>query len=385
MKIGFATADWGNLQERPGYGGAGWARIGLPAKFLRQAGLDVVEGTLIFNKATKTFGVRCWPEPGEEAVLHGDIDLVVLQRWMFASVAVETASARRKGQVVVNDLDDHFWALSRHNRARVVTDPRHNLIENRDHYAAVLRSSSAVTVSTPFLADIVRRELGVKAPIHVLENHLDLEAWDEVAEVNMERVQAPALATVDLLGFRRPIVGWVGATPWRSGDLEVLQPFLGKFLDRHGLTAYHGGHVEAPGVESFAQKAGIDPTLVRTKPMAPIDEYPVLFRGLDVGLVPLADCTFNRAKSWIKGIEYAAAGVPFVASDSPAYRRLRERHGIGRIAIRPRDWVRHLGALQNEEVRLAEAEDQRIKVKALDIRQGINNWRDLYLDLLANN
>lgn len=373
MKIGMASTDWAvkalDAQGRPTWGGAGWYRLGLPGKALRGQGFDVVEGTLVWSASAKRFGVRPWPAADEEAVIVWDLDLVVLQRWMFASVAVETATARRSGQVIVQDVDDHFWALDPKNRAYFTTDARRNPGENRDHYLAAVTAASAVTVSTPHLADAVRR-LGVRVPVHVLPNHVEVEAFRQVRE---ERPQRPS-----------PVLGWVGATAWRSGDVETLRGILGPVLDRHDLRAFHGGHLEGPLESTFAYQAGIAPERVAVEGMHPIDTYPSLFGGLDVGLVPLRDVAFNRAKSWIKGLEYAAAGVPFVAADLPEYVRLQAAHGIGRVARRPRDWIRHLSALMDEGNRAERAAEGLEAVKALDIAQGVRNWRDLYLDLLAH-
>lgn len=384
MKIGFATADWSRIlgpDGKPTYGGSGWARIGLPARHLRAMGLDVVEGTLVWSAEAGVFLVRQWPGydlDAQDPTLYALPDLIVLQRWMFASVAVETRTAQANGQVVVNDLDDHFWGLDPRNRAAQITDPRRNPVENRDHYAATIRASSAVTVATPYLADVVKRMGVASSKIHVLENHLDTEAFYNVSEENRHR---QAMGITEFRSKTVPKVGWVGATPWRSGDLETMRGILGPFLDRHGLRAYHGGHLEK--MESFRDLTGITGP-IDTRPMAPIERYPSLFEGLDVGIVPLRDVPFNRAKSWIKGTEYAAAGVPFVAQDLPEYQRLLARHGIGRVAKRPKDWDRHLRSFLKPEDRLEEIVANRQAVKALDIREGIHQWRDLYLGLLAD-
>lgn len=376
MRIGFASSDWAvravdPTTDRPSYGGAGWARCGLPARFLRDQGFDVVEGTLVFDKRRGVFGVREWPsvhEPEEAAVLHSDLDLIVLQRWMFASVAVETMTARRNGQVIVNDVDDHFWALDPRNRAFAATDPRRSLIEHRGHYLDTLKNSTVVTVSTPYLADELRR-LGVRAPIEVIGNAVDLEAFRGVRESRLPHVT--------------PVIGWVGATPWRSGDVETLRGVLGPFLDQRGLVAYHGGHLAGEGVETFAHQAGLREDQVVVEEMVPIWAYPTLFRRLDVGLVPLADHPFNRAKSSIKGLEYAAAGVPFVAADLPSYVGLRDA-GVGRVARRPRDWTRALSALLDPGARDEDREMNWEAVQAFDVRRRIGAWRDLYLSALAS-
>lgn len=384
MRIGFASNDWAMkavdpLTERPSYGGSGWYRCGLIARHLRELGdFEVFEGTLIFHRPSGTFGVREWPThdfKAEDAPFQIDLDVIVLQRWMFASVAAETETARRAGQVVIQDVDDHFWALDPANRAHRATDPVADAIENRDHYLDAVKAASMVTTTTPYLADELVR-VGVKAPIHVLENRVDVRAFEARAKAARSNP--------------RPVIGWVGAIPWRSGDLEVLKGILGPFLDRHDLFAYHGGDLWIEGEDgerdlsqTFAHKTGVNPDRVRTRPMVPIFDYPSLFDVLDIGLVPLRDVPFNRAKSWVKGLEYAASGVPFVASDLPEYRRLEKRFDIGRVASRARDWSRHLTALGDPLVRAEEASINLAAVELLDIRRGIADWRDVYLHALA--
>lgn len=375
MRIGFATTDWSRSIHdpetgTPSYGGAGWARCGLIARTLKARGWDVAEGTLVWDRASGRFFVRPW-RPGDYQTSRDgdfvDVDLIVLQRWMFASVAAETSTAQGNGQVVVNDVDDHFWALDPRNQAHRSSDPLVNPIENRDLYLEVVKASSAVTVSTPYLGDQLR-SLGVHCPIHVLENVVDVFAFSEARQ---HRPPAP-----------KPTVGWVGGTPWRSGDLETLRGVLGPFLDRHGLRAYHGGHLD--GALTFASALGLDPSRVLTRPMVPIWEYPSLFRGFDfIGLVPLSDRPFNRAKSWIKGLEYAAAGVPFVAADLPEYRRLANL-GIGRVASKPKEWTRHLTALLDPEVRQADRERNFDRLGSFDVDARIGLWEGTFMELLAS-
>jgi glycosyltransferase involved in cell wall biosynthesis len=60
----------------------------------------------------------------------------------------------------------------------------------------------------------------------------------------------------------------------------------------------------------------------------------------DVGIAPLADVDFNRARSNIKVKEYAAAGVPWLASPIGPYMGLGEREG-GRL-VADDQWHEHL-------------------------------------------
>jgi len=69
---------------------------------------------------------------------------------------------------------------------------------------------------------------------------------------------------------------------------------------------------------------------------------------LDVGIVPLKPSGFNIGKSQLKGLDMAAAGVPFIASPLPAYRQLAS-DGIGWIADTPAEWEAKVHQLITDE------------------------------------
>ena len=71
----------------------------------------------------------------------------------------------------------------------------------------------------------------------------------------------------------------------------------------------HGGASSYDG--DFEQMTGA--TDVIEHPLMIAENYPKMFT-FDVGVVPLQQNLFNDCKSWIKGIEYAAAGIPFVVT-----------------------------------------------------------------------
>jgi hypothetical protein len=75
---------------------------------------------------------------------------------------------------------------------------------------------------------------------------------------------------------------------------------------------------------------------------------------MEVGVAPLSDMPFNHAKSDIKLLEYSASGIPWVGSDLPAYHKLCEEWGIGRTAKKPKQWLSHLRALKNPDIRSSE-------------------------------
>jgi len=178
-----------------------------------------------------------------------------------------------------------------------------------------------------------------------------------------------------------PTYGWVGATPWRSNDLEILHPYFGEFLKENHCRFHHSGNIiKAPSVHN---KIGIDEKIFSAEPMKPIMSYPELFRKIDVGIVPLTDIDFNHAKSFIKGLEYAAAGVPFIASPSPEYVYLAE-HGVGRIANTQEEWISHATELLNPKTRKQEREQNRkIIEEKFSMQARAKDWEDAFEEILA--
>ena len=62
----------------------------------------------------------------------------------------------------------------------------------------------------------------------------------------------------------------------------------------------------------------------------PIEQLTQRLADFDLGIVPLADIPFNRGRSNVKAREYAAAGVPWLASPVGSYADLGEEEG-GRL------------------------------------------------------
>jgi spore maturation protein CgeB len=89
-------------------------------------------------------------------------------------------------------------------------------------------------------------------------------------------------------------------------------------------------------------------------PLVPILDYPKIFTPIDIGIVPLSSIPFNNAKSFIKGLEYAGSGVPFISSPSPEYEYLASK-GVGRIARSAEEWEYHIGELISPQMRKDEA------------------------------
>jgi hypothetical protein len=357
LSVGFLTRDFSPHTNPLQPGGCAWYRCYLPMRELQAHGWTVGMGIPDWHIG-RGFGMR---HTDTESIMGWDV--VVLKLLMSRDTPHQVEQARKAGQVVVVDVDDFYEGLTPDNQAWKATHPDENPERNRDHYLRVIENADVITVSTAFLLDWYSQR---HPDVRLVRNGIDVGRWSRVK---------------DRAGWQ-PRLGWVGGIPWRSGDLETMSEWLPGLAAEHGLTFHHSGHL--PDRETFADKVGLRADQVTTATMVPILEYPNLFSGFEVGLVPLTDIPFNHAKSTIKGLEYAAAGIPFVAHASPEYQRLADL-GVGRIASTPEEWVKHLTDLLDPQVRRREAARQRAAVSDLHhMRHRGIEWHQTLTDVVTS-
>lgn len=353
VKVGVASGDWihplKSGEDEGRWGGSGWARLG---QYVDRLPFDITVGVLTWIKD------HFYIVDLDEA--KHDVEVVYMQRLMHDGLKEHIPMAQAYGQKIINDMDDWYWGLSTDNQAYWVNHPTHNPGENINHYKAILNSSDLVTVSTPYLRD--RLSAFVRCPMVVVPNYVDTARFTPY-----EHADTPT-----------PTVGWVGSTAHRSNDLETIAGWLRPMAERGEVKLYHGGdHIGSP---SFASKIKVDPALVRTKPIARAQEYPTLM-DMDIGIVPLSNVPFNQAKSDIKGLEYASAGIPFVAQATASYSDLKSELGIGLVASKPVEWIKQINRLRDYEYRCELASYGLEQVKRRDIKQGVSEIAELVSSL----
>lgn len=346
MRIGFLSTDWSDVRRnnRPTPGGANWYRTHMPAAAL----LAETDHQVVIGNAMESMELS-----GELVLYDWDknradgIDVLVLQRWMGDKAAESIEKAKALGQVVLNDVDDWWFGMRPSNNAFYNVHPKYSPESNTNHYRALCASSNALICSTPFLAHRMPQQCGGVAAV-VIRNRIDVDRYEKS----------------DVSGD--PMVGWVGAVAHRSSDLQVLNGIIQQWLRRNPKAGFfHGG---ADSVAASARTALNLPlsTPGKTMPMQTIYNYPKLFKNrFNVGIVPLSSAPFNEAKSCLKGLEYAAAGIPFIASATPEYVWLRDTYDIGIIASKPKQWLAALDRLSDENERVMLGARYRQSVQAL--------------------
>lgn len=252
--------------------------------------------------------------------VRGDPDILVIVRVMNADLPAVVRQIRRDGRTtVVYDADDWFLGVPDYNPASRLSP----LAVGAMHDAMSL--SHLVTCSTPELAEGYSR---LNRTV-VLPNYLDSEIWTDNDHL-----------WVDHDGIH---VGWLGAFGWRAGDLDLLKPWLPRFLDDHPdvrfVAAGCGELLDYLGIDGLTTPKSDDVLPGFNSNLHPYAHLPAMLGGIDIGLVPLTYNRFNQAKSWCKGMEYNAMGIPAVASPSREYRRF-VRPGVNGYLVRHNEWAR---------------------------------------------
>jgi hypothetical protein len=344
-------------------------RMSMPARALRILGHDTHVGSSAMRLPSgEVVGIvadAATPARSRPSVsLVTDIDVLVLQPRIGIDLTELIEGARRSHQAVVIDLDDWWWDVpeQRPRRPGFADEVRRWL----PVLERMLCACDGVTVSTQFMATEL---LGwpVAPRVAVLRNAIDLDRWG-----------APEVVTDG------PVLGYAGALSFHWGDVATLRGWLGRLMERHDLRMVHvGGHPELP---DFAESAQIDPARVDVRPGVAWADYAPSrpFAGIDIGIVPLESRPFSQAKSSLKGMEYAACGIPFVASPTTEYRRL----GCGRMAGRSLDdqeagdWIEAIEELLDPAARARVASTQTHTLAGDPAGARVHEWEQFYLHLI---
>lgn len=288
--------------------------------------------------------------------VNEDIDLLILQRPLDNAFTAVIEQAQRQGIACVVELDDDFESIHRLNRVWKNVQPSHVKHSNFEWLKRACELADHVTVST--------QELAKYAPhgrVTVLDNYMH--------ETDLLPVNAGSDAEVR--------VGWSGTLQVHPTDLQVSKPGLAQAVrDTGAIFSVVGdgeGVREAVGLPKYVQ--------MQHTGWVPLSDYiHTVSETIDVGVVPLDDITFNRAKSWLKGLEFAAVGKPFVASPLPEYRRLHDDYGIGLLAETPSQWRRLTRSLiEDRDMRVELGSEWQNTVRhSLLYSQHASEWLDAW-------
>jgi glycosyltransferase involved in cell wall biosynthesis len=349
-------------------GACGHYRLIWPSLALQEQGADVLCGdpsleTKDWPEEMKIYGVWMKDERGEERLLRihnpPDCDVFVMQRPLGAQQADLLELMRDTPVATVIEVDDDFTSIHPQNISFWATHPGVDPRRSWHHMIRAMDAVDLITVSTLALKKVYGKF--TKTPIVVIPNYVP--SW---------------YLTTNKAGLAKPtededklLLGWSGSLETHPVDLQQVGGAVAQVLRDHDnvkLTIVGTGKGAA---RALGTKAGGE---ILTTGWVPLGQYPSVMKELDIGIVPLQMSQFNEGKSWLKGLEWASLGVPFVASPTQQYVELEGR-GAGYLAANPRTWKFWLDEMiKSEDFRHETAERGKVAAQGLVMQDHLERW-----------
>lgn len=199
--------------------------------------------------------------------------------------------------VISYELDDDIYTFPDYNYFKTGNyGARVKLIES------LITHSDMLVVSTKRLQKIYRP---VNPNVHVIPNYIPKWLWGEAGWVGEHE------------GFN---ILWSGSGTHfnddNTGDMEHLGRLIKKTRGKYNWIFM--------GAIPRQYKSETNVSFIPWKNML---ELPLVYKTIraDVAIAPLQDNDFNKSKSWIKVLEYIAAGYPGLYQDMEPYARCHSR------------------------------------------------------------
>jgi glycosyltransferase involved in cell wall biosynthesis len=283
-----------------------------------------------------------------------EAQVIVGQRVAETAPTKVWAGMRAEGRRLVYEVDDNLFEIPPDN-------PQIHAYFNRSEVRAAIRVNATladlVTVSTEPLAEVMR---AFNPNVTVLPNCVPTWLTEH------EPARNPDIVTI----------GWEGSATHRM-DLAELSGQLAQILRRH------------PGTEFHAMGTNYGSWLHLPKHRCRFTAWlPSIFdfwRAVDfhIGLAPLRPHLFNRSKSALRCLAYAALGIPVVATNYGPYADFVRDGETGFLVDRPHEWGSRIRELVCDPAMRAEmGAKARAQAREWTIEGNAWRWAETYGALL---
>lgn len=309
-------------------GATTWYRANVPGRALAAMGHEV---------ALDLWGTRA-AVPAIDGLGPGDVMVVVLPQAPEALAAIR--GAKTQGVLAVADIDDDPWNLS-------ADSPRQGRFTPamRKSLETSLTEADLVTTPSAHLAAELER-FGTR--VEVLPNCLIGADWPSSgSRASRAGRRSGAGGAAGGKGGGRsaggPVIGWAGGDT-HGADLAMVASALARVAADRPAVRFAATGLGAPPWPELADRTEV-------VPYRPVHELPALLSRFDVAIAPLLDDAFNRSKSDLKFLEYAAAGLPSVCSRVGPYVESVQDGVTGLLADGEDQWVEALESLLDDPAR----------------------------------
>lgn len=253
---------------------------------------------------------------------------------------------------LVYEIDDDPFTVDEVNWLATPVYRREEVLNTIRRCASI---ADLVTVTTQPLAEVFSK---FSQNIHVINNFIP---------ESMLAIHPPRHPTEPL------ILGWAGGVS-HMRDVAMIAQTWRDVMEETGVR----GHFVGADYRNILRPQGFSYTPWSVDPR----EYFTKI-DFDIGLIPIADCPFARSKSRIKALEFAALGIPVIASDCEAYREFVLDGITGFLVSTQGQWRDAMMTLiKDERLRWEMKLAARRHARDYTIEGNWRRWADVYETLL---
>lgn len=285
-----------------------------------------------------------------EAPLPGAFDVVVFHRPVLSTRLQDIRAQKAAGSVVLVQEDDDIGSVTQIGTFNPDTHKYLSPARLAQHDQSIREADGLIYTSDPLKAIY-----GQLNPRHwQIRNYLP--RWVGTCQWGRSRSD---------LDVR---VGWAGITDTHRHDLAWLRPAVPTML--------RGATFTSVGDHRTGKELGVDGPIEQWPYVDDINQYYKRMSRADVGIVPLDPTQpLNISKSSLKAQEYAALGIPVVATKLPEQEWWVEHGVTGFLAESPEEFAGYVQQLiWDPWLRDEMAEAAKEKALANTIEERVTEW-----------
>ena len=324
--------------------GCGHYRIDVPFEELASRGWTVTASTLLDNRRITA-------------------DLVIAQRSCMPRATEFLQDMMRRGVPVAVDIDDLLTNVDPSNENAYAFYMNGHVRENLEEN---LRNAVVVIASTVALAQRMQK---YNQNVYVVPNCAPRSLLDQpVAEEHQNR-RASGKVTI----------GWAGSPTHKQDFNEIAYPL------RRSL-AWNKDTADLLLIGADYSDLVRMPDQTRHMPwLDGVTDYYQTLDNIDIGLAPLMPSEFNTCKSPVKALEYAARGIPVIASDYGPYADFVVDGETGFLCSSQVQWMDALNHLiRDDSARAQMSRNARRQAELMAINHHANRYERLFEAMAAN-